>query len=218
MPLDYHLHIIAAYKNDGTFLQNCFCKQPFKLANITEHKADGLLRLMITSSSPGILSNDNYNIAIDIEENANVHISTQGYQRLFTMTGKAIQFMNVHIKNKASFTYLPHPVVPHEASDFSSTNDIYLHKKHNLIWSEIITCGRKLSGEEFKFTRFRNMTNIYIDNKLVIKENVLLEPSKRNIHATGQLEGYTILIRNRRYCIWHFNAFCKWFDISHTWF
>ena len=50
---------------------------------------------------------------------------------------------------------------------------------------------RKLSGEEFKFTKFQNVTNVYLNKKLVVKENVILEPSKRNIHAIGQLEGYT---------------------------
>ena len=190
MPLDNHLHITAAHKNKTTFLKQCYYKQPFKLANITENKSDGLLRLMLTSSSPGILSNDNYNIKIDIEENAQVHLTTQGYQRLFAMKNKASQSIEVLVEN-GSLIFLPHPNVPHNTSHFSSVNNIYLHQKHNLIWSEIITCGRKLSGEEFKFTRFQNITNVYLNKKLVVKENVLLEPGKRNIQALGQLEGYT---------------------------
>ena len=83
MPLDNHLHITAGYKNDQTFLKQCFYKQPFKLANITENKSDGLLRLMITSSSPGILNNDNYNIEIEIEENANVACNNTGLSKAF---------------------------------------------------------------------------------------------------------------------------------------
>jgi len=133
MPLDNHLHITAGYKNGRTFLKRCFYKQPFKLANITENKSDGLLRLMITSSSPGILSNDDYKIGFEVEENANVHVTTQGYQRIFTMANAARQSMNVHVANNGSFTFLPHPNVPHEASSFSSLNNIYLQKKHNLV-------------------------------------------------------------------------------------
>lgn len=189
--MNSHLHIIAGYKDMKTFLKHSYCNQPFKLANITENKADGLLRLMVTSSSPGVLDNDNYIIEIEIEENASAHLTTQGYQRLFTMSNKASQSMNVRVKNNGSFCFLPHPNVPHKASNFSSVNNIFLCKKHNLIWSEIITCGRKLSGEEFKFTRFQNVTNVYIDHKLVVKENVILEPLKKDVHAIGQLEGYT---------------------------
>ncbi len=77
MPLDHHLHIIARFKNERTFLGHCFYKQPFKLANITEDKAGEWLRLMITSSSPGILDNDNYAIKMELEEYAKVHLTTQ---------------------------------------------------------------------------------------------------------------------------------------------
>ena len=185
------LHIIAGYKNHTSYLKHSYCKQPFKLADITEEKASGLLQLMIMSSSPGVLDHDNYSIGVSIEENAKVNLTTQGYQRLFTMHNTASQYMNVHVHNNASFCFLPHPIVPHAASDFSSVNNIYLHKNHNLVWSEIITCGRKLSGEEFKFTRYHNVTNVHLNNKLVVKENILLEPLKKNVHTIGQLEGYT---------------------------
>ncbi len=191
MPLGHHLHIIAGYKNETTFLNHCYYKQPFKLANITENKAVDLLRLMITSSSPGILDNDNYSIEVEVESNAKVCLTTQGYQRIFTMADKASQCMNVEVKNNASFCFLPHPNVPHESSNFSSKNNIYLSTHHHLLWSDIITCGRKLSGEAFKFSRYHNLTTIYLDNKLVVKENVLLEPLIRNVQSLGQLEGYT---------------------------
>ncbi len=67
MSMNTHLHITTAYKNNVTFLKDCYCKQPFKLKNITEDKRENLLRLMIASSSPGILNNDNYQIKILIE-------------------------------------------------------------------------------------------------------------------------------------------------------
>ena len=146
---------------------------------------------MVSSSSPGVLDNDNYTIEVLIEKDAKVHVTTQGYQRLFTMSNHASQHMNVHVLNNGSFCFLPHPLVPHKASNFSAANNIYLVDNHNLLWSEIITCGRKLSGEEFKFTRFHTITNVYLNNKLVVKENVLLEPLKKNVHAIGQLESYT---------------------------
>jgi urease accessory protein len=184
-------HIVAARKFHKTYLKSCYCDHPFKVANITEDRSTDLLRLMITSTSPGVLDNDQYNIGIEIEEYAKMHLTTQGYQRLFTMKNKASQTMTVHAGNKTSFYYLPHPNVPHRASDFSSVNNLFLSDNHHVIWSEIITCGRKLNGEEFIFKKFHSVINIYLREKLVVKENVLLEPLKNNIRGIGQLEGYT---------------------------
>jgi urease accessory protein len=191
MQVNSHLNILAGYKNDKSYLKEAYCRQHFKITNITEDKNCGTLKLMMVSSSPGVLDNDIFAIDVLIEENANVELTTQGYQRLFTMRNEASQCMNVRIGNNGSFYFLPHPNVPHAFSNFSSENNIYLSGKHNLLWSEIITCGRKLSGEEFKFTRFHNITNVYLHGKLIVKENVLIQPSKNNVHAIGQLEGYT---------------------------
>lgn len=189
--MNQHLYIKAGFKNQKTFLEKTFYRQPLKIANITEDKNGSLLRLMIMSSSPGVLDKDDYSLEIDVGENASVHITTQGYQRLFTMSNQASQQTNVRIHNNGSLYFLPHPIVPHAASCFSSVNNIHLVPNHNLVWSEIITCGRKLSGEEFEFTKLHSLTNVYLENKLVVRENVLLEPLKSNIHALGQLEGYT---------------------------
>jgi urease accessory protein len=191
MQVKHVLHIVAGYKNAKTFLKSSYAAQPFKIANISENKTQNLLRLMLASSSPGVLDNDHYGFEIEVEENARLHVTTQGFQRLFTMIKNASQVMNVHVANAASFYFLPHPVVPHKHADFTSINNIYLKKEHHILWSEIITCGRKLSGEEFQFTRFHTVTNIFINDKLVVKENVLLEPLKNNIQAVGQLEGFT---------------------------
>ena len=191
MQMNSYVHIVAGHKHQKTYLKNSYCDHPFKLANVTEDKSGDLLRLMITSTSPGVLDNDHYHIKINVQEDAKMYLTTQGYQRLFTMNNQASQNMNVEVGNNSSFHFLPHPNVPHKASSFSSVSNIRLCKNHHLIWSEIITCGRKLSGEEFIFKRFHSVTNIYLYNKLVVKENVLLEPFKNNMHTIGQLEGYT---------------------------
>ena len=41
------------------------------------------------------------------------------------------------------------------------------------------------------FSKYHNLTQIYLNNKLVVKENLLIEPTAININAIGQLEGHT---------------------------
>ncbi len=103
------LQITAGYKNNKTFLKRSFFTQPFKIGNVTEDNSKGLLKLMIMSSSPGILDNDNYNTHINIEEGAQLEITTQGCQRIFSMKNAAHQCTNVHVNNNAFLCYLPHP-------------------------------------------------------------------------------------------------------------
>ena len=185
------LHIQVAKRNECSYLKKAFFATPFKVMNITEDKTGNQLHLMLMSSSPGILDGDENNIKIEVEQNCSLQLHTQAYQRLFNMKAGATQQMDVHLSDGASFCYLPHPSVPHEQSIFNNSNNFYLSNNCQLIFGEILTCGRKLNGELFLFSKYHSISNIYFNHKLVIKENMLMQPSLINVYAIGQLEGYT---------------------------
>jgi urease accessory protein len=103
----------------------------------------------------------------------------------------ASQQMEVCLGAGASFSFLPHPSVPHKASHFTAINKIYLESKCQLVWGEVLTCGRNLHGELFTFSKYHSCTEIFMNDRLVIKENLLLQPSRMDISGLGQLEGYT---------------------------
>lgn len=185
------LHIQAALRNGITCLKQGYCTPPFKIANITEDKRAGVLHLMLMSASPGILDGDDYYLQIEVAEKAQLHLHTQSYQRLFNMKKGATQKMEVQLQEGASLVYIPHPTVPHEQSIFTSRNNFHLQKNSRLLVGEILTCGRKLNGEQFNFSKFHSLTNIYINEQLVIRENLLVQPALTNVHAIGQWEGYS---------------------------
>ncbi len=185
------LHIQAARRDARTYLKKAYFTPPFKVANITEDKRANQLQLMLMSSSPGILDGDTYLLQIDLDEGCSLELQTQSYQRLFTMKQGASQQMRVQMAEGSSFCFLPHPVVPHEQSSFSATNAIYMADGCTLIWGEVLTCGRKLNGEVFLLSKYYTVTQVFINHKLVIKENLLLQPSTMNLNAIGQMEGFT---------------------------
>lgn len=185
------LHIQTSLHNRITFLKKAYSTPPFKVADITEDKKDTTLRLMIMNSSPGVLDEDMYQMQIELSEECSLQLHTQSYQRLFAMKKNASQILEVRQAHGSSFCFLPHPVVPHEKADFHSTNKIFLTDGCRLIWGEVLTCGRKLNGEVFKFSKYHSVTEIFINDKLVIKENLLIHPSVINVNTIGQMEGYT---------------------------
>ncbi len=189
--MNAQLHIQVANRNGCSYLKKSFFTTPFKVMNITEDKTGKQLHLMLMSSSPGILDGDEYDIKIEVEQNCSLQLHTQAYQRLFNMKYGASQQMNAHLGDGASFSYLQHPSVPHDQSIFTSRNNFYLGNNCQLIFGEILTCGRKLNGELFLFSKYHSISNIYINHKLVIKENLLMQPSLINVYAMGQLEGFT---------------------------
>ncbi len=185
------LIIQTACINELTYLKECYYTPPFKVANITEDKKEGTLQLMLMSSSPGILDGDDYQLDIELAPNCKLQLHTQAYQRLFSMKTQASQNMNVNFGKNASFSFIPQPTVPQESSNFTCRNKYFLQHNCSLLLGEILTCGRKLNGEIFAFTKYHAVTEIYLNGKLVVKENLLLQPSNIAVNAIGQLQGFT---------------------------
>ncbi|MEJ7680968.1 MAG: urease accessory protein UreD [Segetibacter sp.] len=185
------LRLQTASRENKTYLKDCFHTTPFKILNVTENKSKNCLQLMLMSSSPGILDGDEYDWKIELAEGSILQLQTQSYQRLFNMKKGASQRMEVYMNKGSSFYFLPHPSVPHKSSDFVAVNKIYLSKGCKLIWGEVLTCGRKLSGEEFQFSRYQNLTEIFLNQRLAVKENLVIKPSIINVKAMGQFEGYS---------------------------
>lgn len=185
------LHILAALRGDITYLKKSYFSSPLKLADITEDRRKKTLHIMQMTSSPGILDADQYRIKIELEEDCHMQLHTQSYQRLFSMKTEASQLMEVHLAKGSAFTYLPHPCVPQKDSNFTSRNKIYVSAGCYLMWGEIVTCGRKLSGERFMFSKYSSITEIFHDRKLSVKENICMVPKTTDLTSIGQLEGFT---------------------------
>lgn len=146
---------------------------------------------MQMSSSPGILEGDKYKINIYLDKNCIVSLETQAYQRLYKMKLGAIQHAEIELEENSFFEYLPHPTVPHAGASFRSSVQLNLHISAALIYGEIYTCGRKLCQEEFLFSSIHSEIAIKIDNRLLVKERLVIIPSKKSFSGMGILEGYT---------------------------
>jgi urease accessory protein len=183
--------VVRVAVRDGiSYLASSYFTPPFKIANITEDKT-GPLFLMLMCSSPGVLDGDRQTIRVTVDENGQLQLMTQSYQRLFQMKGGASQTMEVRLGAGASFCWLPHPCVPHAESIFSGRNKIFLSKGCELIWGEVLTCGRKLRGEVFALSSYHMRTEVFVEEKLALVENVVLRPSVLPVGAMGQMEGFT---------------------------
>lgn len=185
------LTIHAGYKNGKSYLKDSFFTRPFRVADSGLYEEDDGLYLMFMNSSPGILDTDDYDISIYQEVNSRLQIQSQSYQRLFNMKTGAKQKMKVQMNRNCTFSYVPHPVVPHENSKFKNHTVINMDDDCDLILSEIITCGRKLCGEVFRFSYFHNMTAVYHQDRLIFKDNIMLEPEVKPLNTIIQLESYT---------------------------
>jgi len=191
MAMNSQVTIQIAERDGKSYLAGNYFTPPFKIANITEDKQGLYLHLMLMCSSPGILDGDRQMIKITLGTGSRLYLHTQSYQRLFQMKTGASQHMEVHMGEGASFCWLPHPCVPHASSIFSGSNRIFVGTGGRLIWGEVLTCGRKLTGEVFAFSSYRMRTEVFIDGRLALLENIYLQPGMTPVNTISQMDGFT---------------------------
>ena len=185
------LDISTQLKNGKTVLKNCFFTPPFKVANVTEDKKSAELRLMLMSSSPGILDGDDYKIRISLAAETQLHLSTQAFQRIFTMMHGARQNVEIEMQKGSRLRYIPHPSVLHRQAMFDGRTTIFISENSRLIFGDIITSGRVDQDELFQFDHYNAFIDVFLSKKLIFRDNQRIKPSEQNLTTMGLYEGFT---------------------------
>lgn len=183
--------INAEKEGERTLLKDSYHNAPYKVVHYGSRHLQKHLELILMSSSPGIMDEDDITINVDVHEKAHLKLFTQSFGKLHPMKKGAVQRTNVTLKKGGIFKYIPHPVTPFAGSIFKTVNDIQMAGDATLIWGDIIASGRVYSGESFAFKSFHSITKVTCDKKLVLLDNQLLEPEKQPMGSILFYEGYT---------------------------
>ena len=178
---------------EQTILKDVYFTTPFNLVEVRENKNNPLLEMMVMSSSPGLLNDDFYDITIEVIDDTSLNLQTQSYQRIHVSETGTNQNMRVWVGENAYFSFAPHPTVPHKGARYKAKNTIHIKDSSTLLWSEILTCGRKYMAQEeqFLFKKHHAITEIYQEDRLIYKDNLYIVPEEINLKEFGQYEGYT---------------------------
>lgn len=186
------LYLQTAVKNNKTILKDSFFTAPFKITNPFYDEANNLMKLCIMSASPGMLEGDRYVMKYVLEEGSRLHLFSQSYNKIFSMKeDSARQDVEITIKSGASLEYYLYPTIPYKASAFKGNTKFFLEEDSDLIYREIISCGRYGMGEKFEFKEFSSRVSIYKNEKLIFFDNTHLQPAQQDIQGLGLYEAFT---------------------------
>ncbi|MCE3039714.1 urease accessory protein UreD [Helicobacter anatolicus] len=148
--------------------------------------------IMLLSVSAGLMKGDCQDIDIFIGKNSKIKLTSQSFEKVHnTQDGKALRRTIIHVENDAMLDFFPLPVIPFAQSNFENTTQIFLGTKSTLYYSEIFCAGRVSRNEVFDFTRFDSKLHIFIDKKIKLYDNMLLEPKDVELQNMCMFDNYT---------------------------
>ncbi len=192
-------------ENGRTSLAHQHFQLPLQVLPPHYQDEDGTAFVYLLNPSGGILQYDVLTTEILVEEDAKVFVTTPSANKFYGMDeGSAKVYNFLKVADKGVLEYMPEHSVPFANSKSSQETEVYLEEQATLIMNEMFTSGRFARGESFDFESFATKIKIYVKEKLILFDNMVIEPGKLgnkvDLKALGMYEGNTIVSSFYVYC------------------
>ncbi|MDY4021077.1 urease accessory protein UreD [Staphylococcus borealis] len=148
----------------------------------------------IVNVGGGYLDGDRYRMNINVDENAAVTLTSQGATKIYkTLNDRVEQYQTFHIANNGYMEYVGDPIIAYEHAKFFQHNQFKLDATASMFYTDILTPGYSSSEAHFTYEYMHLLNEIYVDDELVVYDNLRMHPSETEISSLGYMEHYTHL-------------------------
>ena len=141
-------------KTNKTIITKQFSQPPLQIqrALYLENSIPEMAYIYLITTSGGILQGDRYRTEISLKNNAMVHMTTQDATRIYGMNSNyASQIVNISIDDNCYLEYVPDQIIPYKNSRYYQEVNLTVHENSTLVYSEILTSGRRAMDESFEY-------------------------------------------------------------------
>ncbi|TFK36836.1 UreD-domain-containing protein [Crucibulum laeve] len=158
---------------------------------------DGVAVVYILSYGGGLVSGDRVDLSVDVQLGANLVLLSQGSTKVFksrpgqrlasvksrhdfsntdaSMSPLTRQNMLFTVKAHSALFLLPDPVTCFRDASYNQVQRFELFEDASLVVLDWFTSGRKSLGEEWVFSRYYSINEIFVDGKRIAKDVTLLD-------------------------------------------
>ena len=176
----------------------------FKLSPKMELDIEKITSYFIVQLGGGIVEGEKYKIAVELKENTRAFITTQAAGKIYKCENghESLQETVIKLHENSILEYITDPLILYKDANYRQENNIYMKKNSTLIYTDGITSGWSPDKKRFQYEKAKLKTNVYMDGKPVLLDNMLIDPREDNIEGLGFMEGYknfgTLIILNEK--------------------
>ncbi|KAI0660386.1 UreD-domain-containing protein [Cubamyces menziesii] len=175
-------------RNDG--FSNVFSElsaaYPLKLLS-PQLSSSNVSVVYMLSYGGGLVGGDQIQMDVEVLHGAHLALLSQGSTKVFkTRPGQRLsartesnlttrQRLQVHVSSKSALFLLPDPVTCFSAARYHQTQVFRLAKDSSAVLLDWVTSGRKSLGEDWAFSRYYSVNEVWIDDQRIARDATLLE-------------------------------------------
>ncbi|GIY47645.1 urease accessory protein D [Caerostris extrusa] len=175
-------------------LDTCYYEYPIKImlpSSISETCCQWIFPVIYGG---GLVEGDNVNISLKIGHKCSITMSTMSFPKVYCCeNGKDSQLNGEYfLDSEALLCVLPDPLVCFKNASYNQCQSFHLASDANLVLLDWFTSGRYMRGERWAFSKLKNISAIFIDDKLQFRESQNIQNTPfLNIEKT--MKAYNII-------------------------
>lgn len=195
--------IVLEKKNGNTIISEKKFNGLIKLSPTIHLDSERVSTYFIVGLGGGYVEGEKYKYSINLKEDSRCIITTQASTKVYKCENEetTAQETIINLEKNSILEYITDSVILYKNAIYKQVNNIYMDESATLIYTDGITSGWSKEGDEFQYSNVQLKTSLYINNKMVLLDNLLVSPREEDVTKLGFFEGYrnfgTLLVINK---------------------
>ena len=197
------IDLVLERKEGGTVATKKYYEGLVKVSRSIKMNNENIPTFYLLQLGGGYVEGEKYKNIFNLKDEARAIITTQASSKVYKCINKikTEQETEINLGINSVLEYITDSVILYKDAAYKQVNNIYLDKSSTLIYSDGITAGWSPEGDKFSYSSVQLKSNVYVNNKLVLLDNLLVNPSENDVTRLGFFEEYsnfgTLLVINK---------------------
>lgn len=197
------LEIILENRDKETVLAKRYFDGLVKVSPTVHLDREKIPTYFLIQLGGGYVEGEKYKNVITLKKGSRGIVTTQAPTKVYKCPNniKTEQYTIINLEEDSILEYITDTVILYKDSIYRQINNIYMNESSTLIYTDGITSGWSPQGELFQYSSLQLKTQVYVDNKIILLDNLLVNPKENDVTQLGLFEGYqnfgTLLVINK---------------------
>jgi urease accessory protein len=197
LPARHHGHLSLDLVCDAgrTAITRQRSRPPLQTFGLQEADHRGAAYLQILNPCGGLCEGDSAEVEVTLQRGAHLYLTTQAATKIYpAQHGHAArQHLRLRVAAGAILEYFPLPLIPFAHALFVQEIEIQVESGGVCLMAEVLAPGRVARGERFAYRMLRSRVEGWVDDRLALFEQMILQPAQDSYAGLGLLDGDSYL-------------------------
>jgi urease accessory protein len=166
-------------------------RPPLQIFGVQEADRYGSAYLQILNPCGGLFEGDSAEVEVNVHQGAHLYLTTQAATKIYPAQHRQVsrQRIRLRIAAGAILEYFPLPLIPFAHARYAQEVEMQVESGGICLLAEILAPGRVARGERFAYHIVHSRVQGWVDDRLALFEQLILQPEQNAYAGLGVLDG-----------------------------